>query len=196
MSPKQGARLVVRRSSFGHPKCALTAFIAGHPLNHAVNLILPHTTGKDEVLKQVHTTETTSKPVDGHSISDTERADVSHTTHQTSHGTGFDNTLDASLERIASRGYSLIRCSLACLVEHDFVERHIRAEAASFCALSVSNPADSGDSTAILPDGKLHLAVSEGTYQRLGLQGARVSHNTGAQLHHCKCFLFRDSRFR
>ena len=84
------------------------------------------------------------------------------------------------MRSIRSREYTLVRCNLACLVEHDFVERHVRAEAASFCALVVGTRADLDDSAAILPDGKLHLAVSQGTYQNLGLQGARVPHNPGA----------------
>ncbi len=93
-----------------------------------------------------------------------------------------DEDFEAAVRKIGSCEYTLVRCNTACLVEHDFVERHIRALVASFCAFSVNATNSEAYSAAILPDGKLHLAVSEGTYHRLGLQGTHMPHDTGASI--------------
>ena len=180
MSPRQGARLVVRHSSFGHPKCALGAFIEGHPLNHAIEIISPSATHSEGSSTHLNSAERSLKPGQTSPICGSEAAEVSPRTSESVHGTTSHDFLAAPLRRVGSREYTLVRCNLACLVEHDFVERQIRAEAASFCAVSVDRRADTGDSAAILPDGKLHLAVSKEAYHRLGLQGAHVSHNPGA----------------
>ena len=179
MSPKQGARLVVRRSYFGHPKCALTTFISGHPLDHALQLILPD--ARIEILPSVQDSSAI-KPAQNFQntpILDTERASFACATEAVSPRGLEERALDSFAQQLGSRNYTLVRCNLACLVEHDFVERHIRGEAASFCALSFNTPIDSDDSVAVLPDGRLHLAVSEDTYRRLGLQGTHVPHNPG-----------------
>ena len=180
MSPRQGARLVVRRSSFGHPKCALSALISGHPLNHAVELIKPDPKYVDESSTHLNNAEAPLEPGQSSPICGSDAANVGPSTSGTLHDNASQSTLEELLRSIGSREYTMVRCNLACLVEHDFVERHIRAEAASFCAMSVGTRADVGDSAAILPDGKLHLAVSQDAYQRLGLQGAHVPHNPGA----------------
>ena len=180
MSPRQGARLVVRHSSFGHPKCALGAFIEGHPLNHALEVIKPGNRPLKGLSGQSDSAETSIEPGQTSPICDSEAAGVGPSTGETLHGGITPDSLELDVVSIGSREYTLIRCNLACLVEHDFVERHIRAEAASFCAVSVGKNADEDDSAAILPDGKLHLAVSKEAYQRLGLQGAHVPHNPGA----------------
>ena len=82
-------------------------------------------------------------------------------------------------ERITGRHYSLLRCQLATLADEDFVERHIRAEAACFGALSVNTPLDRTDAAAFLPDGRLLLTVAEDTYTRLGLLGAHDQDRPG-----------------
>ncbi len=190
MSPKQGARLVVRRSYFGHPKCALTTFISGQPLNHALELILPDARIENLPSEQVSRAIKPTQNFQNTPILEIERASFACATEAKS-PRGLENrALDALEQQLGSRRYILVRCNLACLVEHDFVERHIRGEAASFCALSVNTPIDSGDSAAILPDGRLHLAVSEDTYRRLGLQGAHVPHNPGTKCRHQPFFLF------
>ena len=179
MSPRQGARLVVRHSSFGHPKCALDAFIEGHPLNHALEVIKPNKRQCKGVSGQPDSAERSIKPGQTSPICDSEAAGLAPSTGRSLHEGICQNSLELDLRSIGSREYALIRCNLACLVEHDFVERHIRAEAASFCAVSLCTQAEENDSAAILPDGKLHMAVSKEAYQRLGLQGAHVPHNPG-----------------
>ena len=74
---------------------------------------------------------------------------------------------------ISGRAYHLLRCNLAVLADEDFVERHVRPEAAHFCALSVNTPIDRSDAAAVLPDGRLVLAVTEETHQKLGLVGSK-----------------------
>ena len=180
MSPRQGARLVVRHSSFDHLKCALSAFIAGHPLNHALEIVQPFLYNHSADLSHLNVAKASFEPGHKASICATGAVGVTPSTGAALHDSESDDTLKANLQRIASREYTLVRCNSACLVEHDFVERHIRAEAASFCAISVGTQTSDSDSVAILPDGKLHLAVSANTFQRLGLQGAHVPHNPGA----------------
>ena len=175
---------MVRRSCFGHSKCALSAFISGHPLNHALEIILP-----DARIQTVPSEQRTSGSEPAQSprktpISGTVSASFAFATEAKSCRGPQDNAVDALAQQLGSRRYTLVTCNLACLVEHDFVERHIRGEAASFCAVSVNTPIDSGDSAAILPDGRLHLAVSDETHRRLGLQGAHVPHNPGALCKH------------
>ena len=74
---------------------------------------------------------------------------------------------------ISGRAYHLLRCNLAALADEDFVERHVRPEAAHFCALSVNTPLDRTDAAAVLPDGRLVLAVTDETHQKLGLVGLK-----------------------
>lgn len=179
MSPRQGARLVVRHSSFGHPKCALSSFVEGHPLNHAIEIIKANSRPFKGHLAQPDSAEASIEPGQTSPICDSEAAGLCPSTGRNLHEGTFHDSSEVSLRSIGSREYTLVRCNLACLVEHDFVERHIRAEAASFCAVSVSTKNDEDDSAAILPDGKLHLAVSKEAYQRLGLPGAHVLHNPG-----------------
>lgn len=78
----------------------------------------------------------------------------------------------STAERISDRHYDLLQCQLDNLTDEDFVERHIIAEAACFCALSVNTPLDRTDAAAFLPDGRFVLAVTEDTFTRLGLAGA------------------------
>ena len=87
-------------------------------------------------------------------------------------------------ERISGRHYSLVRCQLAALADEEFVERHIRAEAACFCALSANTPLDRTDAAAILPDGHLVLSVTGETYIRLGLLGSHDPERPGPD---CSC---------
>ena len=175
---------MVRRSYFGHPKCALTTFISGHPLNHALELILPDARIDNSPYGQESSPIKPAQNFQNTPILGTERATFACATEAISPQGLGKRALDALTQQLGSRRYTLVRSNLACLVEHDFVERHIRGEAASFCALSVNTSIDSGDSAAILPDGRLHLAVSEDTYRRLGLQGAHVPHNPGKQCRH------------
>lgn len=180
MSPKEGARLLARQSDFGHPKCALSNFIFGHPLNQAVSILYPQINNEKTPTEQENSSSTFEGQIEKAPICGSETAQFGPRTDHTSHKSRPDHAFEAIAQRLRSREYTAVRCNLACLVEHDFVERHIRGEAASFCAQSVGTLIDGGDSAAVLPDGKLHLAVSEATYQRLGLQGARVPHNPGA----------------
>ena len=179
---------MVRRSYFGHPKCALTTFISGHPLNYALELILSDARIENSPSEQESSAIKPAQNFQNTPILGTERASFACATEATSPRGLEKRVLDALAQQLGSRRYTLVRCNLACLVEHDFVERHVRGEAASFCALSVNTPIDSGDSAAILPDGRLHLAVSEETYRRLGLQGAHVPHNPGTQCRPQPCF--------
>ena len=174
----------MRRSYFGHPKCALTTFISGHPLNHALELIFPDATTENLPYEQGSSAIKPAQHFQNTPILATERAGFACATEARAPRELEKRALDALTQQLGSRKYTLVRSKLACLVEHDFVERHIRGEAASFCALSVNTPIDSDDSAAILPDGRLHLAVSEDTYRRLGLQGAHVPHNPGTQCRH------------
>lgn len=191
MSPRQGARLVVRHSSFGHPKCALGAFIEGHPLNHAIEIISPNVRDNEGPLAHPNSAEAATEPGQSSSICGSEAAGLSPSISRAVRGTTCHDIMELSLRRIEFRENTLVKCNLACLMEHDFVERQIRAEAASFCAVSIDTRADVGDSAAILPDGKLHLAVSKEAYQRLGLHGAHVPHNPGAQPSICLHLLSR-----
>ena len=181
---------MVRRSYFGHPKCALTTFISGHPLNYALELILPD--AKIEIFpsQQESSAIKPAQNFQNTPILGAESASFACATEAVSPRGLEERALDSFARQLGSRNYTLVRCNLACLVEHDFVERHIRGEAASFCALSVNTPIDSGDSAAILPDGRLHLAVSEDTYRRLGLQGAHAPHNPGTLCRPQPFFLF------
>lgn len=88
-------------------------------------------------------------------------------------------------ERTSGRHYSLVRCQLAALADEEFAERHIRAEAACFSALSANTPLDRTDAAAILPDGHLVLSVTGETYSRLGLLGLNDRERPGPEC--CPC---------
>lgn len=88
-------------------------------------------------------------------------------------------------ERISGRAFHLMRCNLAALAEEDFVERHVRPEAAQFCALSINAPLDRTDAAAVLPEGRLVLAVTDETYQQLGLPGSKHAGGQGCAVHAC-----------
>lgn len=50
----------------------------------------------------------------------------------------------------------------------------------SIAALSVNTPLDRTDAAALTPDGRLHLALTGDTHERLGLLGARSATSPGA----------------
>lgn len=183
---------MVRRSSFGHPKCSLRAFIFGHPLNHALEIAFPEDLTPGGPSEAAQGREKSVIVGDKGSIFKPEASWTGNSAAGNDSETSSDGATKAAVQRIGSREYTLVRCNTACLVEHDFVERHIRAEVASFCALSVNVTTIEADSAAILPDGKLHLAVCEGTYHRLGLQGAHMPHDKGAVV--CLVGLHCDSQ--
>ncbi|KAK9830976.1 hypothetical protein WJX81_004532 [Elliptochloris bilobata] len=61
---------------------------------------------------------------------------------------------------------------LDVLVEEDFIKAHVVGGQHGFAALSVNTPLDRTDAAALLPDGRLHLALTRDTHERLGLVGA------------------------
>jgi hypothetical protein len=83
------------------------------------------------------------------------------------------------VQHISEREYTLLTCKLSVFLETDFVERHIRAECAQFCALSINARLDTTDACAILPDGRLLISATRETYERLGVVGAHAAQTAG-----------------
>ena len=59
-------------------------------------------------------------------------------------------------------------------------QTHLVGGAHSFAALSVNTPLDRTDAAALTPDGRLHLALTGDTRERLGLVGTRSATSPGA----------------
>ena len=59
-------------------------------------------------------------------------------------------------------------------------QAHLVGGARSLAALSVNTPLDRTDALALTPDGRLHLALTRDTHERLGLVGARSATSPGA----------------
>ena len=59
-------------------------------------------------------------------------------------------------------------------------QAHLVGGAHSVAALSVNTPMDRTDAAALTPDGRLYLALTADTHERLGLVGARSATSPGA----------------
>lgn len=164
MTIRKGARIVIRRSSFSHPKSTVDAFVISHPFNSALQICLPRTT------------ETTANSQVRESVG----ADVSADPVSTPYDLRTSEfSQDSVVHRISRLAYNLLRCNLAVLLDSEFLERHVRGLCAEFTALSVNTPIDRTDVAAILPGGQLVLSVTRDTYERLELVGKHAFHDKG-----------------
>lgn len=171
MTIRKGPRVVVRRSSFLHPKSCIGEFVASHPFNSALQICLPKSSWYEE-----------SKKVNGGLTAD---VDVDLTTSTGDLGENVDQQRAQSARQLVEKrihdcSYILKRCNVAVLLDTEFLERHVRGQYAQFCALSVNTHLDRTDAAAILPNGHLVLSVRRSTYERLGLVGQHATHDPGS----------------
>lgn len=176
MASRKGARVVVRRSSFSHPKSCIDKFVANHPFNSALQVLLPDDVDKNSILKLDSAFDAESS------------VQVIRTAHDVPNPPTIaaDSVLNLQQNKVVNqingRGYSTVRCNIAIFLDTEFLERHVRGECARFSALSVNTPIDRTDVAAILPDGDLVLSVTRSTYERLGVVGKHASHDPGNHL--------------
>lgn len=72
--------------------------------------------------------------------------------------------------------YKVSDCPVSVLLEDDFIENFVRR--GSLCCISIGRCCVIDNCFSITQDGVLALHVNEPTYQCLGLQGKRASHNS------------------
>ncbi len=173
MTIRKGARVVIRRSSFLHPKSSIEHFVASHPFNSALQIYLPRTNETSHIHQERQ---------DVGAEAGVESVDPPDDLSASPSRAKENSQVSVADQPYSSCPYSLIRCNLAALLEADFLERHIRGSCAQFSALSVNTPTDRTDVAGIVPDGHLILSVTKHTYERLGLVGQHVSHDPGTFL--------------
>lgn len=171
MTTRKGPRVVVRRSSFLHPKSGIQEVVASHPFNSALQITFPRRNSQEDLK--------------GVSEGLTANVDVDITTSSGDLGELVDQHRAHSArqlieKRINDGSYTLIRCNVAVLLDTDFIERHVRGQCAHFCALSVNTQLDRTDAAAILPNGHLVLSVRRSTHERLGLVGQHATNDPGS----------------
>lgn len=178
---KKGCRLVLRHSNFQHPKSYLSSFVESHPFNCSLQILLPTFSAYDssgaKLGRSLGPPRSFRSAGDGPGSEEDPGTDRGASTSE-----ALKKLTDSQkkvLNHISDRHYTVLHCSTSVFLDTEFIERHVRAEAAQFCALSVNTPADRSDTAAVLPEGRLVLSVSRETHERLGLVGARALHDPG-----------------
>ncbi len=195
LKARRGPSLAVRLSSFNHPNGDLCSFVHGHAFNHAVNVLLPLPDRAEPeadaataaalaafaaAAEAVSAVQFCAARVDLWALADADFIKVSHSAvrHGPMHPTAAHGcqTLQAAVSGAACGARTGKQPNLG-----RSAQAHVAVdEGPRIIAVSANTPLDRTDGAALTPDGRLHLALTRGAHERLGLVGARSRTGAGA----------------